>query len=384
MAYSPKKTNKKFMLLSAIGIIMVVDSHCLNPISLFSEYMPYNSFFMPLFVFISGYFNKVDDETNLLLYLRKKENRLLLPYIVIAFTTFLIELAIRWFKTGGIPIVSLDEFFVLFISPFTIGYPVDISGPIWFLPSLFCTLIVYAVLKKLLYRCWNSLIAFSVFCIFNIGVVWISKYFVAEYLAYLPLKCLFFLPFIELGIIYREIIEGKIRHLKGSSKIILLFILIFANMIRMMVLPSPNDILFGGIYNLSGFSSPYVITPLVSSLIGILFWTTLIDIFGKAIYENRLINYISENTIIIMGFHVVFFNILNCILKAIHSYIAPIEGFNISEFSQTNYYFWGKENGFCLVYLFFGLAGPLLLKFFLDKIRKHFVSAGGTLSQDAN
>ena len=59
------KSNKKFMLLSAIGIFMVVDSHTFTAFNILGDFLPYNSFFMPMFVFISGYFNKVNNSTNL-------------------------------------------------------------------------------------------------------------------------------------------------------------------------------------------------------------------------------------------------------------------------------------------------------------------------------
>ena len=65
------KSNKKFMILSAIGIIMVVDSHTWGAFNIFANYFPFNSFFMPMFVFISGYFNKVDKNTNLWKYTKK-------------------------------------------------------------------------------------------------------------------------------------------------------------------------------------------------------------------------------------------------------------------------------------------------------------------------
>lgn len=49
------KSNKAFMLLSAFGIIFVLDSHC-GAVLGFARLFPYDSFFMPMFVFISGYF----------------------------------------------------------------------------------------------------------------------------------------------------------------------------------------------------------------------------------------------------------------------------------------------------------------------------------------
>ena len=60
------------MVLSALGILMVVDHHTFTALNLFGDYIPYNSFFMPMFVFISGYFNKVDSSTKLLPYFGKK------------------------------------------------------------------------------------------------------------------------------------------------------------------------------------------------------------------------------------------------------------------------------------------------------------------------
>ena len=67
-----RKSNKKFMVLSAIAIIMIVDAHAQNALGLFAGLIPFNSFFIPLFVFISGYFNKVDSKTDLTEYIRKK------------------------------------------------------------------------------------------------------------------------------------------------------------------------------------------------------------------------------------------------------------------------------------------------------------------------
>ena len=78
------KSNKKFMILSAIGIIMVVDSHTWGTFNIFANFFPFNSFFMPMFVLISGYFNKVDTKTNMWKYTVRKFQTLLLPYIVVS------------------------------------------------------------------------------------------------------------------------------------------------------------------------------------------------------------------------------------------------------------------------------------------------------------
>ena len=50
--------NVTFSCLEAIAIIMVIDDHTGRHIDILSNVFPYNSFYMPLFVFISGYFYK--------------------------------------------------------------------------------------------------------------------------------------------------------------------------------------------------------------------------------------------------------------------------------------------------------------------------------------
>ena len=61
MSEQRTKSNKKFMLLSAIGIFMVVDSHTFTALNFFGDIIPYNSFFMPggNWSFVSSKFNYI-------------------------------------------------------------------------------------------------------------------------------------------------------------------------------------------------------------------------------------------------------------------------------------------------------------------------------------
>ena len=47
MSEQRTKSNKKFMLLSAIGIFMVVDSHTFTALNFLGDIIPYNSFLCP-------------------------------------------------------------------------------------------------------------------------------------------------------------------------------------------------------------------------------------------------------------------------------------------------------------------------------------------------
>ncbi|MBR2660916.1 MAG: acyltransferase family protein [Clostridia bacterium] len=374
MAERRSKSNKKFMLLSALGIFMVVDHHTWITFNLFGDFIPYNSFFMPMFVFISGYFNKVDSSTSLPKYLWKKIKTLLVPYVGISLCVFLLQQLINWIKAGEVPSVPSWYLEYALERIVTVGSFASIVEPMWFVISLFAALVVYAVLKKLLCKIWNSWVMLALFCALHLLVVYFAKTTEPDSITWflVPLKVLFFLPFIEMGVIYRDHLEKKHSGLSGGWKIALLFVLLAVNMARMMYLPNSYDVAFDSINDLSGFTSPYIVTPLVSSLVGILFWLTLVDLVGKPVYESRFVNYMSCNTFWIMGFHILFFNILNCILLAVNNHIVPLMYFDVEAFQESEWYYWGLSSNFKLVYLAFGILGPLALKWAWDRLRASF------------
>ncbi len=370
MTEKRSKSNKKFMLLSAIGIFMVVDHHTFTALNLFGDYIPYNSFFMPMFVFISGYFNKVDSDTNLLQFTWKKIKTLLFPYVGISALVFIIQLLMNLFKTGSF--VPYPSGYLLYMLEriVTCGSPFALVTPMWFVITLFSLLLVYAVLKKLLGKIWNSYIMFAIFCALHLITVYLAKTLMPETIHFilLPLKVLFFLPFLELGIIYRNHLEEKHTKLKVGWKICILVTLLIFNMIRTLYLPTAYDVAFDTIDELAGFTSPYIVTPLISSVIGITFWLTISDLLEKPLAESKFINYMSCNTFWIMGLHITFFNIFNCILMLISKVIAPLPYFSIETFLETEWYFWEISPNVKLAYLVIGIMGPLGVKWIYDNL----------------
>ena len=371
MAEVRGKTNKKFMVLSAIGIFMVVDHHTFTALNLFGDYIPYNSFFMPMFVFISGYFNKVGTETKLLPYIGKKAKTLLLPYAGISILVFVIQQLINLIKTGGI--VPLPSGYLMYVLErvITSGSPFQLVTPMWFVISLFFTLLFYAFLKKLLNKIWNNFVMFGIFSILHFLSVFLAQNIGEESLHpfLLPLKVLFLLPFLELGIIYKKYLEEKLTALSGGLKIGLLILLLLINVIRTSYLPNAYDVAFDSIDELAGFTSPFFVTPMLSSVIGILFWLTLTDLIAKPLYESRFVNFMSCNTFWIMGLHILFFNIFNCVLLLIDK-IMELPYFDAEAFRESEWYFWEISPNIKLAYLVIGILGPLGLKWICDRIKK--------------
>ena len=365
------KSNKKFMILSAIGIFMVVDSHTFTCFNVLGNFLPYNSFFMPMFVFISGYFNKVDSSTKLWPYFIKKVKSLLVPYAGMSLTVFGIQQLINWIKLGDEMTPVPSGYFAYVLDRIvTIGSFGAIAEATWFVIALFVTLMVYAILKKLLRGIWNSYVMLALFTAAHIFVVYLAKNTDPNALTYLLvlLKCLFLLPFLEMGVIYREHVEKKHAGLPAGFKIGLMFALLVINAVRTLYLPDPYDLAFDRINDLSGFYSPYYVTPLISSIVGILFWLTFVDLIAKPVGESRFVNYVSCNTFWIMGFHILFFNILNCILMLISQHMVAIPGFDIESFKGSEWYFWEIGNNAKILYVLLGVLGPLFFKWIFDKI----------------
>lgn len=359
------------MLLSAIGIFMVVDQHTFMAFNVLSDYLPYNSYFMPMFVFISGYFNKVDGTTNLWTYLIKKIKTLLMPYVGLSLTVFALQQLMNLIKLGA-DRPALPGGYLAFVLRriVTEGTYGGIVTPMWFVIALFSSLMLYACLKKLLGKLWNSYVMFAVFCALHVFAVYFAKNADLEAMDYLllPLKCLFFFPFLELGILYRDHLEKKHSAIPAGTKIALLFLLLAINAIRMNYLPDAYDVAFDSLDVLTGFTSPYYVTPLVSSFIGILFWLTAVELVGKPVYESKLVNYVSCNTFWIMGLHVCFFNIFNCILMGIDQGIVSLPYFDAEAFRGSEWYFWGIGNNIKILYVIFGILGSLGLKLLYDRI----------------
>ena len=354
------------MLLSAIGIIMVVDSHTWGTFNLFANFFPFNSFFMPMFVLISGYFNRVDKNTNMLKYIKRKFMTLLLPYLVVSVLALIIEWLILCLKTEAMQPFLLDYKAKALLNTFTSGEITTIALPMWFAPMLFAVQVVYGFMKKLLSDHWNSKIALVPFVALNILVVWYAKdHEVPDYLL-LPLKVLFFMPFMEMGIIYRDGFEEK---LKKANPLLLLFSLLAINMVRCMIMPNEYDLAFDSMATLTGFTSPYAVTPMISAVVGMLFWLEVVDLIGKPFYNSKIVNSISENTFYIMSFHVIFYNLFNCILFLINKAFG-LKYFDVAAFQESNWYRWEYVSQFKLVYFLVGLLGPVGLMYLYNRFIK--------------
>lgn len=114
-------------------------------------------FHMPLFFFVSGYFNKgADSIPDLRSKLVKRVKRLYLPFVFYG-TVFLLfdPLFVRWgfYADGAMHATNLKSFLILFAKLFLkMDAPTQLLGPMWFVRSLFiaavCLDVGFYILRK--------------------------------------------------------------------------------------------------------------------------------------------------------------------------------------------------------------------------------------------
>lgn len=211
------KSNKQFMLMSALGILFVVDAHAWSPLGIMTNFFPYNSFFMPMFCFISGYFFKNTCLINPVKYLIHKVKTLLVPLFVWNFIYGSVVSLLR--NAGVISYGKPLSWYTLFIEPFLDGEVTELMNPAWFVPALFMVIMVYILVRKILVHIWNEIVASITMIILGAFCVYLSRHGYNERMILLPiLKTGFLIQFYQIGILYHNVLEKYFR--KVSKRLV--------------------------------------------------------------------------------------------------------------------------------------------------------------------
>lgn len=362
-----KKTNKKMMILSCIGIILVVLGHTGDSLKLASDIFPYYSFHMTLFVFISGYFYNPKNEVNLYGkngYIVKKIKRMVIPYFI---WNLIYGIIVTIFRK--LDIISFGEsinFTSLFVRPWTTGHQYILNLASWFLLALFLVNMSYIFIRKILnkIKIWNDYIATFVFFIISILSIYLSQKNMGQ--NYIPLlRTCFFMFFYQLGYLYKTKIEGKLK----INKTIYFILLI---VIQLIILKLEGKISY--VLAFMRFNNKFIITPIIVSITGIMFWMKIAEILIPSLENSKIINYISNNTYDIMQHHLFWIFILNLLVYLISDMIG-LQGFNIDRFRTTIYYCYtaGVVQS-QIIYTIIGIAMPLIIRYLYEKIKNKAIN----------
>lgn len=270
--------------LKGLGIILVVFGHT-DISSAIRKYI--YSFHMPLFFFCSGYLYSNTDTVRQLL--QKKSRKLLLPYFLFTVLSLLIVIVKAILVDNLNNVYPLD----LISQLFYINGKVCWNTPIWFLIVLFITNIVFDFIKRV--RILN--LTLTVLLLGLVGVMLNSQQIVLPF--GLNIVCIS-ITFYYLGYLSKKK-YSSFQNVKFSN-----FLLVIIGCLHIAIGIFLNDRV--DMYKL--VYGNYILFYM-TSILGIIFWIRL----AQLIAYNKMLNYVGQATLTILGTHYFVFSFLTIIKR---------------------------------------------------------------------
>lgn len=256
--------------LKGIAMIFIYLGHLGENVG--KTYLYVFSFHVPLFFFISGFFNKDVHELTFLKYLVKQLKNILLPYFVFC------ALNIVWIMIDNNE--GIDQFYKLIFQALN-GSRIDIFAPtLWFLPCLFVTKMLFYILNKTIKNIWLILIIVILISILRLYIKPIEFFSIHYALGYLK---------------YYVMGSMSFAYLKKSHSIISFNTVLFVSsfLITTYVYFEGTQVFLSNFTN--NFSFETVVT--IITLFQIFFWVS----FSKFLDNFNFLQRIGKNTLYLCG-----------------------------------------------------------------------------------
>ena len=336
----------------------------------FHGWFPYYSFHLPLFLFISGYFFRdlPHDGTSfraLLRFLGKKAGKLLVPYYVLSGLSLL---AVSWLRPKGQTPWDAFSWSDWLFGPWIKPCLITFSTPAWYLPALFLAELFFLLLRESFHFVIRrslprevALLAFTLAA--GAGAVYFKETAAPSDTAVVYLRSVVMLFFMQVGALYRRHLEKHDR-LKSGWYFLLVFLVQF-----LLIVLSGGSKLSPELYALVNFGKtgyPYFI----GGLTGLMLWLRVSALAASLPRKSRLIAFIGETTLYIMGLHTFSWYLFNSLIKLLRPRAAQsalISGFS-SVNAQTLYYCCTKDPRMILIYYVVGMALPLLCAWLMKSL----------------
>lgn len=346
------KRNDTFVILSAIGIILIILGHLDFPLLNMGGLFPYYSFHVMLFPFISGYFYKTADESDILAYLKRKCLHLLVPYFLWNVIYGILATVLHNFGMGIGENISLYN---LTIAPFLSGHQFMYQAASWFVPALFllelCNVIGRKILSMLRIR--NEYVIMVLYLAVGLATVFLAKRGSVYDYYKLPARIMLLAPCFQFGHLYKEKLESKDTlpsYFYFPVLLLVQFIIIFT---------SYGQVAFSAVW-VTGFAHS-IFLPYITTFTGIAFWLRIAKELTPVLKNSRFVQYLGTHTFSVMMHHLMGFFLVNCVfclLADVHEWFA---GFDMALFTTDIYYTY-LPNGMSEIkwlYLAVGLAVSL-------------------------
>lgn len=354
--------NRKFRILSAIGIILVAAGHLGFNLLDAGGLFPYYSFHVFIFLFVSGYFYKPESEKRIGRYIAGKCITLLLPYFV---WNLLYGIFAFFLHKAGFGIGQNISWYTLFLAPFDGGHQFMYNFPAWFVPVLFLIEVINVCMRKVLsflHLNYEWLIA-AVCLLLGIMTVWLAIGGHVWGYYKIPGRILFMLPGFEMGRIYKEKLEKHDNLPNGWY-----FLLVMG--IQLVISIFCGGLAFSAVWVTSFGNGPVI--PYLTVITGIAFWLRVAGILKDIPCLSDKLVTIGRNTYAVMMHHILAFFLVNTVFYGIYL-LTPLCGdFDTAAYlSDISFVYLpaGAEAGKWL-YLAAGIVIPLQIAKGQEKIKR--------------
>lgn len=356
-----KERNQTFNYIYAFVILAVIDEHVSARIGVLTSIFPYNSFFMPLLVFASGYFFK---KASILKFSCHKAKKLMFPYLIWNAVALLLAFCLDTiFHIDWCPDISL----LVIAKVFFYGPATSLIGATWFVPMLFWVSILYNVIRHVFK---DSKISDGILTALLLILGFISVYLCTQ--GYYKngtrwvviLRTVFYLQFYHLGGMFRKYWEKPLLRCRKS---LVCCICILINIV--LILKYGSSINFPSTGPMRGFSIWYL--PLITSATATVFYYEIAEYLGRKIGQHPIVDFFAQNSATIMEAHLIFTNIPNFwVYYQIQNGSTNYPDFKVASFSASAWYRYSTDTR--LIGFVCGVVGCCLLILIMKKVRTFF------------
>ena len=288
--------SEKVNLLKALAIVLVVSGHL--EFSVFGMFPPY-SFQLALFFFISGMLFKEKYIDDVQTYFIRRVKSLLVPYFAYEFVYLIITTIIA--RISGNFLGDTVSFKSFFITPFLNGHQLLLCAPLWFVPQLFMTLIVFLYIMRVLRNLPDKYAKFTIFALMGVLAIPFIKISGRTPLNLIIMRTMFSLFFVYLGYFY-------VKYIKDNYNIYtpkwLGGIILFQSFLWLFNRDFSPEHGIGLSYVLVwGRFDQQLIVPILTALTGI--WVSLffVEVLYPYLKNIKLLKHIGSTTYHIMANH---------------------------------------------------------------------------------
>lgn len=362
------KIDYRFKFLYFIGIISIIISHCgQGGIDLLYNWFPFNSFFLALFAFTSGYFFRENQTEHTTKYILYKFKKLIIPLYLYNLFYGLLVLILRPF---GFTIGGDFTLYNLFIEPIKTGHQFGYNLPCWFVIPLFMIEVFYIVFYKLLKMLPVKINEYVLFvCELTLGLVgiYIAKCGYYANWGLVLTRFLYFVPFYGLGILYKSKLEEYDR-----VPNILYFSFIFV--IQLLIITIYGQPVSYSIVWCDNFTHN-IFMPFIIGVIGIAFWFRVGRILTPALKGSKYLRLITDNSYSIMANQILGFMLVKTVFAILSKYTSLCGNFDMHEYKTNIWYFYLPKGIYQwrILYILSGIIIPIIIQIGINRLKMTFI-----------